>query len=431
MPEELEGRQLEAALEYNERRRYDTETVEAIQRVVGAVADGLFGRGTTNAVWRWQGEVGLEQDGKVGPATLAVVRLCAAAQARGPAKLGVWLDDRPRTALDEAFFDELVRLHLDVVAVMVHRSTAGGGPMWRPRWTAAQLDELRELAQPRGIELVLTTWPLPNRAQLETFARELPAMLEASAAVGLEVDTEGNWTQARLEGYADMDEAAAALVDTLRAAAAPTGARLELTTYPLHPENGPEARVAPHMDRLFPQAYSVAERKGRAVAWDGRLGPGGIQTLSVGRACQIPGVTEGGPELALGLAAYDQTYPERTPAEAMQRALDRARALGAVELRYWSSKWILGHMSESSSMREFFAGLELEEAPVHVSLSSELNMPMRPTSPTPPTPPTSPCPSSAPGQPAGERELATVAGGDALDSSRWLEDLRGSVEYES
>jgi len=46
------------------------ETVKAVQKVLGAKADGIFGPGTEAAVMQWQRSRGLVPDGIVGPATL-------------------------------------------------------------------------------------------------------------------------------------------------------------------------------------------------------------------------------------------------------------------------------------------------------------------------------------------------------------------------
>ena len=131
-----------------------------------------------------------------------------------------------------------------------------------------------------------------------------------------------------------MDEAARALVDTLREIAAPSSARLELTTYPFHKENGEQAKVAPHMDRVFPQAYSVANRQDKAVTWDEREGPGKLQRFSAARAAGIARVHANKPELGMGLPAYDQNFEGHTPirsADAGARHCpQRGRGRGAV-----------------------------------------------------------------------------------------------------
>ena len=46
------------------------ETVKAVQRALGATADGIFGPGTEKAVMQWQRSRGLVPDGIVGPKTL-------------------------------------------------------------------------------------------------------------------------------------------------------------------------------------------------------------------------------------------------------------------------------------------------------------------------------------------------------------------------
>jgi hypothetical protein len=348
----LIGDELEAAVGYNNARGLDPTTIKRLQQAVGTQIDGYLGPATAKAVFEWQGAVGLVQDGKIGPKTLAEVTsenrreppLCTGSL--DEPRIGVWVDDTPDVALCEVYFDKLESLGFSTLAIMVHRTTAGRDEDWQPRWTAAQLEQLRALAEPRKISLVLTTWPLPNRELLAVFARELPPLLAAAGAVALEVDTEGNWLPPRLDGYADMDEAARALVDTLRAVAGPSGAQLQLTTYPFHPENGPQAKVAPHMDRVFPQAYSVAKRRKKPVGWDEREGPGHLQKFSAARAREIASVAQGRTKLGMGLAAYNQQFVGHTPVEALTLAYDSAISLGAAEVRYWSSKWIFGQMRD-------------------------------------------------------------------------------------
>lgn len=354
---QLAGERLKDAISYNARRGLDPTTIEQVQKVVGVAVDGKLGAITAQGVFTWQGTVGLAQDGKIGPKTLAAIVEAREKQPQPaePAdpRLGVWVDDRARVVLSEQYLDNLVSLGLTTLAIMVHRSTAGSEVTWRPRWTADQLAQLRTLAEPRQLSLVITTWPLPRRDLLEAFRRELPPLLAASGAVGLEVDTEGNWLSPRLDGFADMDEAGRALVDTLREIAAPTGARLELTTYPFHPENGENAKVAPHMDLVFPQAYSVANRQDKKITWEEREGPGQLQRFSAARARSITRLEEGKPGIALGLPAYDQNFDGHSAIEALTLALNTACNIGVPEVRYWSSKWIIGHMRQDSPVDQF------------------------------------------------------------------------------
>jgi peptidoglycan hydrolase-like protein with peptidoglycan-binding domain len=55
----------DAALDYNRKRQLPPETVERLQRVVGAPVDGVIGPITTQALYVWQARVGLDQDGKL------------------------------------------------------------------------------------------------------------------------------------------------------------------------------------------------------------------------------------------------------------------------------------------------------------------------------------------------------------------------------
>jgi hypothetical protein len=62
------------ALEYNKSRGYTKDEVKAIQRVVGATADGVWGPKTIASVEAWQKANGLVADGKVGPKTFAEMK---------------------------------------------------------------------------------------------------------------------------------------------------------------------------------------------------------------------------------------------------------------------------------------------------------------------------------------------------------------------
>lgn len=334
------GEKLAAAVSYNDRRGLDPNTIKRLQKLVGSKVDGELGPSTARAVFQWQGTVGLTQDGKIGPKTLAAITSASDVPA-GP-RLGLWVDDVPTTVLRKTYFDNLEALGFSTLAIMVHQTTAAGDARWRPRWNVEQLEQLRALAEPRSMSLVLTTWPVPNSELLAAFARELPPLLSAASAVALEVDTEGNWLSSKRNGYANMNDAALALVDTLRTVAAPTGAQLELTTYPFHAENSSKAKIAPHMDRVLPQAYSVGMRTNKIVGWDDREGPHHLQKFSAERARAIVPAVVGQPKLAMGLAAYDQNFDGHSPREALTVALDTAISLGVAEVRYWSSKWIIG-----------------------------------------------------------------------------------------
>lgn len=354
---------VQRAIAYANEQDYTREQIQTIQRVTASDPDGVWGPKSVGAVCAWQARVGLSADGMAGPGTWRAIQRVAALE-YGPRtpKLGVWVDDQPATVLGDGWLAGLAALGFSTIAIMVQRSTAAqSDEPWATRWTVRQLTKLRELAEPLGLDTVLTTWPLPDKDQLAQMGAAMPELLAAAGAVGFEVDTESNWDARRLSGFANMNEAAEALVATMRSAGT---VRLELTTYPYHPENDSKALVAPHMDRLFPQAYSVAQREGKAVPYTDSLGPGSMQAISVHRAEAIPGVSETKVALGLGLAAYDQDFAGHTVAEAMSAAFEAAVLQCVPEVRYWSSRWIVG-CSSNPEMTRFFAE-RTRRAPVYV-----------------------------------------------------------------
>jgi hypothetical protein len=352
---------VQRALAYCQKQDYTREQIQTIQRVTGSTADGTWTEQSVQAIYTWQGRMGLTADGMPGQSTWRSIQRVSTFEAKAgkrllSPKLGVWVDDQAPIVLREGWLANLAGLGFSTIAIMVQRSTSDTSVQpWEARWTTAQLTQLRKLAGPLKLEIVLTAWPLPDRAQLAQMAAAMPALLEAAGAAGLEVDTEGNWDAKRLSGFESMAEASATLVETMRNAAAGTKARLELTTYPYHPENDAKAQVAPHMDRLFPQAYSVADREGKAVPWDDRMGPGRIQPLTVHRSESIPGVASNEVGLGLGLAAYEQAFEGHTVTEALSAALEAAVVQRIPEVRYWSSRWIVGEKADPE-VAKFFAG---------------------------------------------------------------------------
>lgn len=257
--------------------------------------------------------------------------------------LGLWIDDAPTTVLGPGYLDELRDLGIRTAAIMC--SAPGSG--WRPTWTADQIARVCGALIARDIEVVLTTWPSPRRAVIDECCGWLEAVVPWGAAA-LEVDLEGQWKPVEMRGFDGLGEAAAYLVAKLRSITSGRDMRLELTTHPWHSESSPRALVAPHVDRLLEQAYSIHRRPGgQVVEWgDARLGPGTHQRFALDDALGVPGVKEGRPRLAAGLAAWSQVWPGHEPHEALDAAL--GAALGAAlayplaEVRLWSSKWVLG-----------------------------------------------------------------------------------------
>lgn len=266
------------------------------------------------------------------------------------ASLGLWLDDPIKRILSRSYFAELAAMRIHTLALMVDTSRKG----WDPKWRQSTLRELNDLVTENGMELILTVWPDPVSDYLKAMEEGIDELLEAVPATGVEYDTEFNWTKRRVKGFkpqrrhgrrqSALDVAGDELVAlTARLKAKHPQIRSELTTFTSHTENGRAADVAPHMDRLMPQAYSVRERtrKGKDwnVPWTHTYGPGRMQRFTLDRTLLADGDQA---EMGCGLAAYDQKWPGRDAADAMGAAYEAAMAYDVVEIRYWSSKWILG-----------------------------------------------------------------------------------------
>jgi hypothetical protein len=252
--------------------------------------------------------------------------------------LGLWVDDPPRTVAQPAYWDQLRDIGVRVAAIMLDSVAT----RWDPRYTPAQVEAVCRMAIDRDIEVVLTTWPSPHAAEMRRMRDDMAELLRLGA-VGWEVDLEGNWKASRVVGFTSLDEAAKMLVTAMHEARSRSDIRLELTTHTGHHELTAGARVAPHMDRVLPQAYSTRrDWQSQDVAWSSVMGPGRRQTAALAQTRTIPGVEAGRPRVSVGLAAWDQQWPGRTVEEALSVALEAALAVDPVEVRYWSSKWLVG-----------------------------------------------------------------------------------------
>lgn len=261
----------------------------------------------------------------------------------GATPIGLWIDCPPPAVCQPIYWEALARLGIDCAAVMVESSRAG----WTPTWTTEQLAAAIRLAMERDIEVVVTVWPEPREDDLSACLTALDGWAQLGV-VGVEVDLEGQWMASRLRGYPTMAAAADALVSGLRAIRERHDVRVEVTTHTGHGECGPHALVSPHVDRVIPQLYSTRrDWRQRAVEWTGPMGPGRRQREWLGRQ-ERPGLAiprlgqPAGPLLSVGLAAWSQVWPGHTVAEAMGAAYDAALHVDPAEVRWWSSKWVVG-----------------------------------------------------------------------------------------
>lgn len=263
---------------------------------------------------------------------------------------GVWIDDPVKDVLKPKFWDTLVDHRFTVGAIMLE----GLGKGFDPKYTADTLHKIGDLARARDVELVLTCWPEPKVQYLIDFEENIDDLLKAAGAAALESDLEGNWLPIEVKGFANLDKAGDELVAVYDRVLPRLDVRAELTTYPFHTENNKSADVAPHVDVLLPQAYSVRSRSSGLIDWDSGYGPTKMQKLTCDKAQLVRGFgTPDGPKLSCGLAAYDQVWPGKRGEEAMRRAYDAAMEYAPRELRWWSTKWIFGHLSNSYASRFF------------------------------------------------------------------------------
>lgn len=260
--------------------------------------------------------------------------------------LGLWIDDPPRTVLNEGYFRSLVDCNIDTIAIMIDRSDR----QWRSTWSEKQIDKVLRLAEDPAIEVVLTTWPYPDKEQIDEMAHGIGKLMYLGPVSAWESDLEFNWKANQVRGFkragkkSALDLAGDYFVDKVRETCAVFNARFEMTSFTQHTENGSKADVAPHCDRLLVQAYSVRKRPGmiKKIPWDHTYGPGRMQAFTLDRTLTIPGVEDGKPELGCGLAAWSQRWQDHDPSEAMERALFVAMSYPLIDVRWWSSKHVIG-----------------------------------------------------------------------------------------
>jgi len=248
---------------------------------------------------------------------------------------GIWIDDPPSMVLTAQYWDHFPEHGLTTAGIMLESIGNGFNPMY----TTTDLQTIRGLAFSRDVELALTLWPEPSKKYLDDMEAHISAYITASGCAALEFDTEGNWLPSRVSGFATLHLASDYLAAIMQRLRVKHNIRVELTTFSAHTENGPHADLATHVDRLLPQAYSVANRTDTAeVLWGTKLAPGNMQKYTLDLAKQVKGTHK----LCCGLAAYDQTFAGHTAQEAMQLAYNTAVSYGVEEVRFWSSKWVFG-----------------------------------------------------------------------------------------
>lgn len=245
---------------------------------------------------------------------------------------GLWVDQGPYALRRPEWWDHVRTDGYTTLAVMADSPPIG----LDERWTLDALAQVVGLARERDMEVVLTTWPDPREARIDDLVERAAKWCELGVA-GVELDVEGQWRPTGRR-YTTL---ATHLVTGLRAVLDPADVRLEVTTHPGHRECSARACIAPHADRLVIQAYSVRRIGDQVYDWTSTTrGPGRAQRHAIARAQRVPGVANGRPRLAVGLAAWEQNWPGHTAEEAMRVAELAALEVEPIELRWWSSKHI-------------------------------------------------------------------------------------------
>lgn len=273
---------------------------------------------------------------------------------------GLWIDDPPKTALNKGYFRSLRDCQMDLIAVMIDRCDE----KWERTWNNQQLEGLLKLADEDAIEVVLTTWPYPNKEQINLMANDMKNLLSLGPFAAWEVDLEFNWKASRTRGFrrgfglSALEHAGNYLVSRAREAGAETQARFEVTSFTQHTENGSKATVAPMCDRMIAQAYSIRNRPGlkKPIPWGHAYGPASMQIMTLDRTLTIPNIDDGKPELGCGLAAWGQRWPNREPSLAMDAAFLAATNYPVVDIRWWSSKHVIG-IKKNLYAAKFLEGL--------------------------------------------------------------------------
>ena len=258
--------------------------------------------------------------------------------------LGLWVDDPSSMVATPQYWDSIVDIGATEAAIFLDSALAG----WDPRYSKERLSRACDLAIERDVAVTLTTWPLPQRRQIDAMLDDMAEMLPLGC-VAWEVELEGLWRSKNLGGFPSMAAAGDYLLEQMRILCDPLDVRLEATSHLGHKESGHKAMVTGRVHRANFQFYSTRKDWQKTyVPWLGNLGPGARQRSGVVRVSRIPGVLDGMPIVGLGLAAYDQKWPGHTVAEAMDLALatlvrDASEAGWSVETVWlWSSKWLIG-----------------------------------------------------------------------------------------
>jgi hypothetical protein len=348
-------------LSYNKGRGYRPAQIIIAQHLTGGTLSGIWSQADCERVDRWQADHGLDDDGKVGPATWGAM-LSEWTSRREMVPVDMWHDMLAKETLTKLgpICDGLVECGVSRLIVELDGSEPDedGGPVWG--WTHDQLAMLADALAEVGVEMGVMVWARPTRQYIFALRPALSRLLDGVECALLELDLEGQWRKRHLEQKKwDMARAAEELLDELRWLRLPLG----VTTYPYHAECSSSALVSPRVRELAPQAYSRRAKHtvdGERVLdpdffHGAALGPGRFQSMAAMRAQGAS--THGIPILTMGLAAWAQSgiTPGGDPGDAMEAALAGALACDAQRVRYWSTKHLWSSKHAKAYPRDFLS----------------------------------------------------------------------------
>lgn len=261
--------------------------------------------------------------------------------------LGVWADIPKHLLLSDAFIKwYAAELKFDLIALMID----GMDKKWESSWSPQDVEKLLKLLDPYAIEVVLTTWPYPDKKQIDAMAAGMRTLLGVGPVAAWETDQEPNWSARAVnkkdfpakDGRTPYDLAGDYFVDAKQLVCDDLHTRNEMTTFLGHREASGKADVAQWCDRLLLQLYGVDKRGGKPVSYTGRNGPGRIQVRGLKKAQEIPSVEGRTLEIGVGHAAWFQRFPGVHPHAAMKKSLEATKPYGVRDHRWWSLKHIWG-----------------------------------------------------------------------------------------
>jgi hypothetical protein len=361
----LSDEDVNEAIDYNFLQVFSNREILMIQKTLEVKEKtGSWNEQTIYSIARFQEGNGITPDGKIWRSnkgnTWPFIRSMAIETAKidESIELGVWCDCLAKNVLKKKYFRKLKSLNIKTLALMINESNTNEENVpFLLRWKKSELKKAANLAEEFDIKLVYTFWPRPDKDLIDEIFIFLKNNADFRKLKAIEVDTEGNWDVKFLKGFKDMILASRYLNRMLNDFCK-NKLRKELTTFPAHKENCGEAQLSKYMDALFPQAYSVRNRKNHLISISNRLAPGNLQEWALSRAELVPGFEN--KLLGCGLALYGQYgFEDLIPEDAVYLAARTAVVLGARELRFWSSKHLLGEKANNYS-ENFFKSLKKE-----------------------------------------------------------------------